>query len=151
MQGVRHCTRFIRHNVFMVVRDIPSSSVLSHGVMWQTGTNIFAECTASIFTLCSSSIFVPPYQTTVCCPNTDFISIPSNSPLACSQQVESHHKMQTAYGNVCVQNLYKRLCSSCKRLAIISRSAITHYLSHSAMYTNIRQQTCKPLLSGNRR
>jgi hypothetical protein len=62
---------YYRCNVFVVVTVIPSSAVLSHCIMWQMGTNICAECTASIFTLCSSHTFVPPYQTTTCCHNTE--------------------------------------------------------------------------------
>jgi len=132
--------------------------VLSHGVMWQTGTNIFAECTASIFTLCSSNIFAPPYQTTACCHNTE-----GHDLYQISYQYTATHLLPAVSKwrvitrcrkdmKMCVSRAYTKDCAAVvKRLAIISRSAITHYLSHSAMYTNIRQQTCKPLPSGNRR
>jgi len=124
--------------------------------MWQTGTNIFAECTASIFTLISSNIFVPPYQTTACCHYTE-----GHDLYQISYQYTATHLLPAVSKwrvitrcrqdmEMCVSRTYtKDSAAVVTRIAIISMSAITHYLSHSAMCTNMRQQTCKPLLSGN--
>jgi hypothetical protein len=101
---------------------MPSSAVLSHGVMWQLGTNICAECTSSIFTLCSSNIFVPPYQTTTCCHNTE-----GHDLYRISYQYTATHLMPSISKwrvitrwrqdmEICVQNVYKRQCSSCNKV-----------------------------------
>jgi len=122
MLGVIHYQIYYRHNVFMVVKSY--HHVLSCGVMWQTGTNIFAEYTASIFNLCSSNKFVPPYQTTACCHNTE-----GHDLYQISYQYTATHllpavskwrvitRCRRGYGNVCPQNIYKRLCSSCNKVS----------------------------------
>jgi hypothetical protein len=102
--------------------------------MWQTGTNIFAECTASIFTLCSTNIFVPPYQTTACCHNTEGYDVYQISyqytatpllPAVNKQRVIPRCRQDM---EMCVSRTYTKDCAAVvTMLAIISRSAITHH------------------------
>jgi len=109
--------------------------------MWQTGTNIFAECTASFFTLCSSNIFVPPYHITASSHNTEGHDLYQIS----YQYTATHLLPAVSKGTVitrcrqdmemCVSRTYTKDCAAVvTRLAIISRSAITYYVTFCHVY-----------------